>query len=236
MTLTIVPHSTVHCTRAPQRQPPLGLVLHNTVTFNLAAPRPGASWHFELDRAGVCHQYVYATPKGHDYAHHVRAADEWRPPWVVQRDPQERVSDVNSCTVGIELVSYMGATNPAPPTGYKPYTYEQYAALHELLALLTEWWGSLPIVTHGDLQVDRTDPVALDMTLAGLVWHGDGYRYEPAASKLSANDQAILDLMRALGAGVDSIHEWISQIGALNERVSQLEADLAACRESLPAA
>lgn len=168
--MNVIQHSTVYCTRASPRRDPLGVVLHNTVTQTLVAPSPNGSWHYEVDRDGAVHQYVHDK----DYAWHVRACDEWRPPWVRWRDT--RVSEPNSCTVGIELVSFAG--HPQCPAGYTPYTGSQYQATRELLALLYGRYGELPVVTHGQLQLDRTDPVGFDFGLASLTWAGDGYRLE----------------------------------------------------------
>lgn len=168
--MNLIRHTTVYCTKANPRRDPLGIALHNTVTQSLVPPHPQGSWHYEIDRNGDIHQYV----NDRDYAWHVRACDEWRPPWVQWRDT--RVSEANSCTVGIELVSFAGnsAGQPVNP----PYTDAQYAALHELLKLLYTRYGVLPIVTHGSMQSDRTDPVAFDFSRLPLVWKGDGYRLE----------------------------------------------------------
>lgn len=171
--MQITQHTTMHYTpaRSP-KPPPLGVVLHNTVTQTLVAPHPAGSWHYEIGRDGACHQYV----PDRDLAWHVRATDEWRPGWLRWRDT--RVSEANSCTVGIELVSYAGNTAGVPVP--EPYTPAQYATLRELLALLYARYGVLPVVTHGAMQLDRTDPVGFDFARAGLVWAGDGYRLEEA--------------------------------------------------------
>ena len=169
--MDIQQHSTVHYTKARRKLPPLGLVLHNTVSWGLATPRLGASWHYQIDRDGACHQYV----NDRDYAHHVRACDRWRPPWVVHRDT--RVSEMNSCAVGIELVSLAG--HPDCPEGYVAYTDAQYATLAELLALLHGRYGPLPLVGHGMVQRDRSDPVGLDWSRLPLEWRGDGYYHDP---------------------------------------------------------
>jgi hypothetical protein len=84
------------------------------------------------------------------------------------------VSEANSCTVGIEVVSWAGSR--AAPVGYVNYTDEQYEALTEWIWEMYRRYGPLPVVTHGQLQLDRTDPVGLDLARVGLVWAGDGYR------------------------------------------------------------
>lgn len=226
--MQIIQHLTPYATRARVRRPPLGIVLHNTVTLLLPQPTANGSWHFAVDRDGTCHQYVHADASGHDYAWHVRACDEWRPSWMEQRD--RRVSEPNSCTVGIELVSFKG--HPQCPANYVPYTDEQYATLQTLLAQCEVWWGPLPIVTHGALQLDRTDPVGFVPRRASLYWDDafEGYQYLPVQEEpVSPEDQAILDKMHALNANADSIDVWINQIGALESEVARLTSELDAC-------
>lgn len=160
--MNIVQRSTPYFTASGRKNPPLGLVLHNTVTSVLVAPHAQGSWHYEADRDGTVYQYV----NDFDYAWHVRACDEWRPSWMRRRS--NAVSEANSCTVGIEMVSWMGS--PSAPSGYVPYTDAQYKALRDWLGLMYARYGSLPIVTHGSLQLDRTDPVGLDPERVGLTW------------------------------------------------------------------
>lgn len=226
MALAVVQHTTPYQTRAAPRRPPLGLVLHNTVTTTMPVPRPGVSWHYAIDRDGSCHQWVDDL----DYAWHVRACDRWQPAWMRARDP--RVSTANSCTVGIELVSWMGASGV--PVNYVPYTLEQYVTLGALFETLYGRYGPLPVVTHGLLQSDRTDPVGFDFGAASLVWRDDGYRYEPQeVPDVSPEDQAILDVMHGLGANAASIEGWINQIGALESEVTRLAAELDACEATV---
>lgn len=206
--MNIVQHSTSFFTRTTTPRPPVGIVLHNTVSTGLATPTANGSWHYEVGRDGSCHQYVPDA----GYAWHVRACDRWRPGWMVNRD--SRVSEANSCTIGIELVSYVG--NTAGVAVPEPYTASQYDTLRALLALLYERYGILPVVGHGQLQLDRSDPVALGWGRAGLMWRGDGYRYE--------GEQEDMTRVQELQTQVDSLNgvntELQHQVDALREEVS----------------
>lgn len=206
--MNIIQRSTEYYTASGVKNPPLGLVLHNTVTANLVPPHSQGSWHYELDRDGQIYQYV----RDFDYAWHVRACDEWRPGWMRRRD--NRVSEANSCTIGIEMVSWMGV-GAALPAGYIPYTDAQYVSLKQWFLLMYDRYGTLPIVTHGSLQLDRTDPVGFDTARAGLLWiSGFGYVMEeiPVEAfdlEAYANEQMIL---RA-----DEIYAYLSQFHAMND-------------------
>lgn len=211
--MNITQHTTPYYTPAKKRQPPVGLVLHNTVTQTLVAPHAQGSWHFEIGRAGDVHQYVYAAADGHDLAWHVRICDEWRPAWMVNRD--SRVSEPNSCTVGIEMVSYAGnSVGVGVPV---PYTDAQYVAVHELLTVLTGWYGALPIVSHGSMQLDRTDPVSFDYARAGLVWKGDGYRYE---------EQEDMGVIAELNTQVAALRAEINGLNGVNTELQRQVGDL----------
>lgn len=216
--MNITQRTTHFYTPATRRLDPLGIVLHDTETAVSVAPHSQGSWHYDVDRDGNVRQWV----NDYDYAWHVRACDEWRPPWMRARD--NRVSECNSCTVGIELVSsaHWRALG-------EPYSDAQYAAVRALLGVLYGRYGALPVVSHGSMQLDRTDPVQFDYARAGLVWAGDGYRYEPTEEEdeVSPEDQAILDVMHGLGANAASVEGWVNEIGALSQRVKELEAQVA---------
>lgn len=157
-----------------RNRPIVGLVLHNTEgTTDLTTAQSAGSWHWLIGRQGT----IYRDVPEPEAAWAVAATNEWRPPWVLATPARyQPLSDANYCTVSIELVS--GATNRAAG---EPYTTVQYAALRVLLDDLAARRGPLPLVGHGQLQLDRTDPVAFDWHRAGLVWDGSraGYFLEP---------------------------------------------------------
>jgi hypothetical protein len=133
-------------------RPASGVVLHDTETEVLAAPHAGGSWHYEVARDGVVHGYV---PEA-DVAHHVARCDRWWPSWLPHASPWA-VSPANAHTIGIELVSSQKWRNQG-----LPYTRAQYRALQALLLDLRSRYGGLPVVGHGHVQADRSDPVWLD--------------------------------------------------------------------------
>ncbi len=98
------------------------------------------------------HGYV----REEDVAFHVRACDRWHPDWLPRERPWD-VSAANCWTLGVELVSSQKYRNQGTP-----YTQKQYATLRALVAEWRARYGPLPLVGHGLLQADRTDPVYLD--------------------------------------------------------------------------
>lgn len=148
----IIHSPTPYQTETGLRERPIrGIVFHSTETDVLVPPRD-ASWHVEIDRDGVLHRYVGDM----DVAWHVRATDRWHPFWL----PRLRVWDAsaaNCWTLGVELVSSQKYRNQGTP-----YTQKQYASLRLLIAEWRRRYGPLPLVGHGMLQADRTDPVRLD--------------------------------------------------------------------------
>lgn len=206
-----------------------GVVLHDTETDRAVPPHSQGSWHYEIDRDGTILAYVDEA----DVAWHVRATDEWHPAWLPKSQPFN-ASAANCHTVGIELVSSANLRDPGDDQlDGGPYTEAQYAALHALLADLYDRLGVLPIVSHGALQLDRTDPVAFDYARAGLVWAGDRYLYE-GTPEVDPADKAILDVMHGLHADANSVAGWINEIGALREENGALHAELDELRSRPP--
>lgn len=168
--MNIIERSTTYKTTVLYR-PIIGVVLHDTETIALATPHSGGSWHYEIDRDGSIYQYCDLE---HDMAWHVAACNRWRPSWMLKSPYQ--VSDANYCTLGIELVSHRVYREAG-----EPYTQEQYDSLNELMASIYARYVALPTVGHGELQADRTDPVAFDWERAGFgeknangrYWQGD---------------------------------------------------------------
>lgn len=198
-------------TPAPGR-PVLGVVLHDTEGTTPVMPRRGASWHWLVDRDGT----IYRDVDEADCAHHVRAADRWRPSWVVASPIG--VSDVNYCSVGIELVSHQNDRDAG-----EPYTDAQYAALDELAADIERRWGSLPWVGHGQLQRDRSDPVMFDWRRAAFELGDDGCWWRQPAEEeeeeedddmaLTDAERALVELHREIGVTREGTETLINQQG-----------------------
>lgn len=72
------------------------------------------------------------------------------------------VSDINHVSIGIEITY-------APQNGEAPND-AQYSALHDLVAELYGFYGALPVIGHGEVDLSRwpTEPHALDWTRAGF--------------------------------------------------------------------
>lgn len=204
--MDIIQRSTPYYTASGKKQPPLGLVVHNTVTQSYVEPRIQGSWHYEGDRDGKVYQFV----NDFDYAWHVRATDRWQPSWMHRRS--NAVSLANSCTLGYELVSFAGS--PQKPAGYLAYTDEQYVSLREWFDLMYTRYGSLPIVGHGQVQADRSDPVLLDWARAGCTWvEGWGYLFaespeefdleEYVAEQMALRETEIVAYLGQLGVPIN---------------------------------
>lgn len=187
--LDMVSRPYTHSTDYGPGKPTVGGVLHNTVgNTPVTTAQSGGSWHYLIDRdakgtiyrdvpSNLAPWHVEAT--GSSAAS--KALTKWRPKWLLPA-PGGRTSDLNYCAIGIELVSLMGGS---PPPGYVPYTDSQYASLKRLLSYLTISWGPIPWIGHGQVQTNRTDPVAFEWERAGFgpfvegfgrLWLGD----EPA--------------------------------------------------------
>ena len=225
MSLTLVPRNTQYFTVPPSRRPIKAVILHNTVTQGPATPSLNGSWHYQICRDGTVEQWVSEA----FCAWHVRAADEWRPAWVEKPPGGVRVSDVNWCSVGIELVSSNGHPTLAP----NGYTDAQYDATRELLAAIYREHGPLPVVGHGALQLDRTDPVAFEWERAGLGPMTSMGRYlmeEDEMARLTDQQREMLSLMELppVGLYIDAagVRKLVSDVNALTAVEAQLREEL----------
>ena len=81
----------------------------------------------------------------------LRLVDEDRRAWHAGRSHWRRVTDINSASVGIEIV------NPGHEFGYRPFTDEQIGALIPLVAQIKERHGVTRgnIVGHSDIAPTR---------------------------------------------------------------------------------
>jgi hypothetical protein len=150
----------MHYSVYPNR-PVTGIVIHDSESSGpLRVDQSQGSWHWLIDHdeegtlyCDVSEEHaawgVFAT--GHSAES--LAKTKWRPPWLV-RCPDDGVSDANYCAIHIELVSYQGYRDAGTP-----YTRGQYVTLAALIRDIFSRHGVLPIVGHGQVQTDRSDPV-----------------------------------------------------------------------------
>lgn len=135
-------------------RPRTGVVLHNTQTFTpVSTLQSAGGWQRLIGRTGT----VYRDVPDDYAAWHVAATGasaeskritRWFPSWL-KAAPDTGVSAANYSTYGVELEGFD-----------QKYTEWQYAALKRVLY---DWTGGLiPVVSHGQLQTDRTDPVRFD--------------------------------------------------------------------------
>lgn len=135
-------------------KPNHGVVVHNTQGFTpLTTYESGGGWQRLIGRTGTVYRDVPDTVA----AWHVEATGHtpkaiantrWRPDWM-RAAPDFGVSDANYSALGVELEGFD-----------QKYTEWQYGALKRVLWDWTK--GILPVVSHQQLQKDRTDPVRFD--------------------------------------------------------------------------
>jgi outer membrane murein-binding lipoprotein Lpp len=159
-----------------------GIVIHDTEGHAKVDPHQEGSWHYEIDRSGEIYQFVDEE----DIAWHVRACDRWWPDWLPHWGNYD-LSRMNEWSIGIELVS--DATYRAAG---EPYTDAQYTALAALIRDLFARRGVLPIVGHGQVQTDRSDPVAFD--------------WERAAALIGATEEDDMSKVQELQAQIDQLN------------------------------
>jgi hypothetical protein len=210
-------------TFAPNR-PVNGVVLHHTAGSTTPYPQRGASWHYVVGPDGT----VFVDVPEDRAAHHCGATDRWRPPWVVRS--QVAVSDANYCTLGVEITY-------APQWGQVPNA-AQHQAVRELLADMYVRRGRLPVVGHGELQLDKwvTEPHALNWTAAGCGERTVNGRYlivaAPEEPAMTPAERSILDA--ATRRSIDDGAELDFLMGTrdtLAEQKSSLETLLATSQE-----
>jgi len=154
--MNVITRQTSFYTTAKNRRV-TGIVIHHTATTAAVPCHSNGSWHWLIGRDGAVYRDV---PEEH-VAWHAASTDRWRPSWVVKGDG--RTSDINACSIGIEL-----AYAPQAPYSQTP-TAQQEAALRELLADIYARRGPLHIVAHGEIALDKwpSEPHALDWVAIG---------------------------------------------------------------------
>lgn len=237
--MKVVEQSTPYKTARPEGAPRRvvrGVVLHHTGGSSMVLPHAQGSWNWLIDRDGT----TYAPVPPGDVAWHCASTDRWTPDWVVRGCDWAGASAINSCSLGIELVS---------PADGRGFTDAQYAAFRELASTLAP---DLHYVGHGEVQADRRrdEPRDWDWQRAGFGPHDarNGRRFIGAgkgeAVVADSIERAILhaveasgypasevpDLIRAASgwrANASSLSSWIEELGALQEVVRQRDAQVA---------
>ena len=206
----------------------LGVVLHHTGGPSAVNPHSEGSWHILIDRNGDVYQPIPFT----SIAWHCANTNRWTPDWVTRTAGWSGGSAINTCTIGIELVSVAGTSL---------FTDAQYESFQEVASRIVAfaghdiWW-----VGHGEVQPDRrfTEPDNFDWAKAGF---GDrdsrtGRRWVNKEQDVNEKEQAIIQAIReanysdyaldlikvcsALSMNAGSIAEQVEKIGALESIIS----------------
>jgi hypothetical protein len=234
MTLAFIDRDvTAHYSIYPNR-PVTGIVIHDSESAGaLRVDQSQGSWQWLIDHdedgtlyCDVSEEHaawgVFAT--GHS-AESI-AKTKWRPPWLV-RCPDDGVSDANYCAIHIELVSYQGYRDAGIP-----YTRGQYVTLVALIRDIFSRHGVLPIVGHGQVQTDRSDPVQFN-------W--DAFHRLLAETSEEEDDMAKVQELQAQIDNLNGITKTMQQqidfkddlLQAANSRAGVAEAEVERLKNEL---
>lgn len=228
-----IQRSTSYCTKQPSWATPReikGVVLHHTGGNSPVICHENGSWHYMIDRDGI----LYRDVNLEDVAWHAATTDRWTPDWVSRTCNWFNGSSVNTCTVGIELVSSAGATE---------FTPEQIECLHFVANELKEKFGELWWIGHGEIQKDRrlTEPDNFPWDAVcstkdpnnGRKWkYEEEFTMSDAEKKLIEavrelgfidHAEATIRIVAGLGANETSIESWINEIGALKAQLEEAQ-------------
>jgi N-acetyl-anhydromuramyl-L-alanine amidase AmpD len=229
----IITRGTTYYTKRPagaEQRVVRGVVLHHTGGMQPVRCHENGSWHYLIDRDGT----LYVDVPSDDVAWHIAATDRWQPLWVAKTCSWFSGSAVNTCTIGIEIVSAAGNT---------PITDEQINTLKFVANELREKYGELWWIGHGQAQKDRrlTEPDNLpwdDLMHPFDQNNGRRWKYEEefamseaekrlieAVRELGFIDhaEATIRIVAGLGANETSIEAWISEIGALKAQLEEAQ-------------
>jgi|AACY02.15.fsa_nt_gi N-acetyl-anhydromuramyl-L-alanine amidase AmpD len=189
-----------------------GVVLHHTATTRPCEPHAGGSWHYLVTRDGQ----IVAPIDEQDVAWHVASTDRWRPSWVANTAPWFTGSDINSCSIGIEIVSH--------PQFAPGYTEPQMIALERLLSDIVGRRGDLWIVGHGEVQSDRSDPASFPWDrICGARDAGNGRRLKRSID-MTDDQRQILDACDRHGLkSAEDVDQLMGRYDLLAQQVASLE-------------
>ncbi len=221
-------------------RPIKGVVLHHTGGARAVNPHENGSWHYMVDRNGD----VYYDIREEDVAWHAANTDRWRPHWVQSR-PLNWFggSDINACSIGIELVS-------CPGTAVAGYTDVQIDACTELFDELVGKYGvGLRFIGHGHIQKDRRIDEPSGFPWTSMIWiEGEGYEYTPSNNgsssvsqveglEMSDEESALLgSLAKHELKTPEDIDQLIGRYDLLAQQVDSLNGLLAAAQQERDAA
>jgi len=153
----------------PRSAPPSMIVLHYTgmrsgeaALARLRDPASEVSAHYMVEDDGRVFRLV----------------PEERRAWHAGKAYWRGVEDVNSASIGIEIV------NPGHEFGYRPFAEPQIAAVFELVADVRSRWSveNVDIVGHADVAPDRKEDPGELFPWKRLAEAGHGLWAEPAAA------------------------------------------------------
>ena len=153
----------------PRKAPPHMLVLHYTgmrggeaALTRLRDPAAEVSAHYMVEEDGRVFRLV----------------DEARRAWHAGKSSWRAVTDVNSASIGIEIV------NPGHEFGYRPFTEPQIAAVIALVGDIRSRWSieDVDIVGHSDIAPDRKEDPGELFPWKRLFEAGHGLWAEPGAA------------------------------------------------------
>lgn len=213
-----------------------GVVLHHTGTPRLVSCSENGSWHYIVDRDGSVYNDI---PEG-DIAWHTARCDRWRPNWVERTAPWFSGSDVNTCTIGIEIVCH-----PDLPSA-DGYEYQQLVSLYDLFDSLAKKYGGLHYVGHGMVQKDRRirEPEGFEWEGFESDAEGKGYVYSWNPYRAKEKEEEMTDTQRGILAAAErqglkeeaDIDQLVGRYNLLAEQVESLEHLLAEAQAERDAA
>lgn len=239
--MNAVTRNTQHKTVTPigKRREIKGVVLHHTGTTRAVACSANGSWHYIVDRDGT----IYADIPEVDIAWHTARCDRWNPAWVQDSAPWFSGSDINTCTIGIEIVCH-----PDIPEACG-YEYKQLVALYDLFDHFKETYGELHYVGHGMVQSDRRvrEPEGFDwegFDAEDGAGHGYLFSHNPYKSvkveeepEMSIEEKQILDACaRHDIKSAEEIDQFLGRYDLLAQQVESLEGLLASAQAERDAA
>ncbi len=184
------------------------LIRYSSPNFNErdpAAPLQYIVLHYTSMASGTEALNRLCDPRSQVSAHYLieedgrvfKLVDEGKRAWHAGKSFWRGVTDINSASIGIELV------NPGHQFGYRPFPVEQIAALKELMQDVMRRHGMKPLtalLAHADIAPGRKEDPGELFPWQKLAKEGIGLWPEPQASDYAhADDDEVQNLLRGIG-------------------------------------